>query len=481
MNDAARIREALIAALPYETSSYGQSPDPGQLYMPRAHVKALRPESNLVVGSRGVGKTFWAAALNAPNLRAVLGASVREFAHALVRTGFAVHENIAHYPNMDVFADLLRQSHPPYRIWQAAVLRWAAEITGEDIPVKDWPGTVDWVRSNPEALAKCVEKLNGMLQQKGIRGFLVFDALDRTSNDWQIMDDIVRDLLRIVLWLKPFQAIHAKVFLREDQFGRTVTDFPDASKLLATKSELTWQPHDLHGLLWQLLCNASGEDGEVLRRVYDGIMGRQARQQEGLWFLEDEAKLDGQKQRRLFEALAGAWMGKDRRRGVPYVWSVSHLADGRGQTSPRSFLAAIRAAAEDSLEKYPGHPHALHYESIKRGVQKASEIRIGEIGEEYPWVKILLEPLAGLTVPCEFSVIEERWAQFFTGDYSMLMQTRLPPQHMERGWPGIMEDLVRLGIFEKMKDGRINMPDLYRVGFGLGRRGGVKPMGRISG
>jgi hypothetical protein len=27
-----------------------------------------------------------------------------------------------------------------------------------------------------------------------------------------------------------------------------------------------------------------------------------------------------------------------------------------------------------------------------------------------------------------------------------------------------------------MKDGRINMPDLYRVGFGLGRRGGVKPM-----
>lgn len=36
-------------------------------------------------------------------------------------------------------------------------------------------------------------------------------------------------------------------------------------------------------------------------------------------------------------------------------------------------------------------------------------------------------------------------------------------------------DLERLGIFEKMKDSRINMPDLYRVGFGLGRRGGVKP------
>jgi hypothetical protein len=36
--------------------------------------------------------------------------------------------------------------------------------------------------------------------------------------------------------------------------------------------------------------------------------------------------------------------------------------------------------------------------------------------------------------------------------------------------------LVRLGLLEiKKSDGRIDMPDLYRVGFGLGRKGGVKP------
>jgi hypothetical protein len=28
---------------------------------------------------------------------------------------------------------------------------------------------------------------------------------------------------------------------------------------------------------------------------------------------------------------------------------------------------------------------------------------------------------------------------------------------------------------ETKKDGRVDMPDLYRVGFGLGRKGGVKP------
>ncbi|WP_045222284.1 hypothetical protein [Desulfonatronum thioautotrophicum] len=120
----------------------------------------------------------------------------------------------------------------------------------------------------------------------------------------------------------------------------------------------------------------------------------------------------------------------------------------------------------------------MHYESIKRGVQKASEIRIAEIAEDYPWVKTLFKPLDGLTVPCEFSVIEERWKQQLKDGLSTLKQDRLPPQHLERGWPGIIEDLIRLGIYEKMKDGRINMPDLYRVGFGLGRRGGVKPMRR---
>ncbi|ADP11828.1 hypothetical protein EJP617_21470 [Erwinia sp. Ejp617] len=34
---------------------------------------------------------------------------------------------------------------------------------------------------------------------------------------------------------------------------------------------------------------------------------------------------------------------------------------------------------------------------------------------------------------------------------------------------------MRIGVFEERADERIDMPDLYRVGFGLGRKGGVKP------
>jgi hypothetical protein len=151
------------------------------------------------------------------------------------------------------------------------------------------------------------------------------------------------------------------------------------------------------------------------------------------------------------------------------------LADGRGQTSPRSFLAAIRHAAEDSAERHPGYDYALHFESIKRGIQKASEIRVQEMAEDYPWVPEILSALSGMNVPCDFEPVREQWQKKYPGGPQDIRSTRLPVQHIERGWDGVREDLQRLGLLETKKDGRIDMPDLYRVGFGLGRKGGVKP------
>jgi hypothetical protein len=307
------------------------------------------------------------------------------------------------------------------------------------------------------------------------QGLVIFDALDRLSQDWQVMDTIVRDLLRVVLWLKSYPRVSAKVFLREDQAERTVTDFPDASKLLATQAELAWAPHDLHSLLWQTLLNGSGDHGEKLRGVYQQTTKIPAKETEGRWLLAESCKKDSPLQRALFEALAGPWMGRDKRRGVPYVWAVSHLADGKGRTSPRSFLAAIRQAAEVSDERYSTHPLALHYEGIKQGIQKASGIRVNEMAEDYSWVRTFMEPLTGLNVPCDYSALLERWKNQFGDSPDGVSIRGLPPQHAQRGWDGIKDDLRRLGVLDIKKDGRIDMPDLYRVGFGLGRKGGVKP------
>ena len=53
---------------------------------------------------------------------------------------------------------------------------------------------------------------------------------------------------------------------------------------------------------------------------------------------------------------------------------------------------------------------------------------------------------------------------------------KLPPQHLADGPEGVLEDLQELGLIQRQHDGRIQMPDVYRIAFGLGRRGGVKPL-----
>lgn len=461
MREAQKLREAILAA-PLETSNYGETPQPGTLYLPPSHLKALRLDAHIVVGGRGVGKSFWTAALQSVPLRNQLGAVAAELHDVNVFTGFSNAESIDNHPNADVFSAFLEHNGDPYDLWRAVILRWVAQKANEAIPSKTWQETADWLKQKPEEAAHLMQR------PRAWKGLILFDALDRTSTDWRRMDDIVRGLLRTALWLKTFPGLYAKVFLREDQAERTVFNFPDASKLTATRAELSWARHDLHGLLWQRLINAPGTYGECVRKVCSSV------KQGNVWHVESEMKSESDMQKQAFEVLAGPWMGRDKRRGVPYTWSVGHLADGRGQTSPRSFLAAIRQAAEDSSERYPQHDYALHFESIKRGIQKASEIRVQEMAEDYPWVPDVLSTLSGMNVPIEFDAVKGKWEEKFVSAQG-ISSARLPAQHVDRGWDGVRDDLQRLGLLETKKDGRIDMPDLYRVGFGLGRKGGVKP------
>ncbi|TQE99809.1 MAG: hypothetical protein FKY71_06650 [Spiribacter salinus] len=459
MPDTKQIRDGILAA-PLEGTHWGGAPQAGTLYMPPSHLKAIKPEANIVVGGRGVGKSFWTSVLNTPGLRAIVG--LEDYSVSL---GFAQDPQRHLYPDQDTIASLLNSGCDPYDMWRAVILRWAGTLTGTEIPSRRWSETIDYLRNDPEAVAEIMENAT----RRG-RAMIVFDALDRTSNDWQRMDKIVRGLMRVVLWLKPYPNLTAKVFLREDQAERTVFDFPDASKLQATRANLSWERHDLHGMLWQRLINAPEHHGQTLRQLCNCTLDAQA------WRLDGSMKRETPSQKKAFEALAGPWMGRDRRRGVPYTWSVGHLADGRGYTSPRSFSAAIYRAAEESRDRYPDHDRALHFEAIKSGIQAASQIRVDEVAEDYAWIRDVLGALEGLTVPCSYEeVIRPRWEECFPRGTEDIPSDRLPPQHATRGWDGVYDDLQRMGMVELMRDGRFNMPDLYRVGFGLGRRGGVRP------
>ncbi|MFH0825548.1 MAG: hypothetical protein V2B18_22565, partial [Pseudomonadota bacterium] len=371
------VRRAIIDASPSETSLSGADPNPEWVYLPLSHAKALRIETSLVLGSRGVGKSFWWTALQSEAVRKALAVYLPDLSGLTVAAGYGEKPNIKSYPDAGTLQMLIDQGHEPMDVWRAVAVRWIARIRNLPEPAESWEMTVIRVKNDPESLAKNMESADAFCGEHKEQGLILFDALDRTGPDWRTMDRIVKDLLRFVLYIKPFRNLHAKVFLRNDQLeGRDVKVFPDASKLLSTRVELFWGLLDLHGLLWQYFINAPGEGGEIMRMILQEASGLKAVEQGGVYHLPEELRRDEDRQRTSFEELAGRWMGKDPRRGRPYTWSVSHLADGHGRVSPRSFIAAILSAAEDGMKRYPDHDRPLHYESIKRGVQKASEIRI---------------------------------------------------------------------------------------------------------
>lgn len=466
------IRIAIREALPREPSAEAADLRPGIVYFPPSHVKALQLESSLVVGGRGVGKTFWTWFLGNTALRNGLA----ETRNTDVRIGHAVPEQPKLFPSKDTISKLLIEKFTAESIWTAVLVRWLATIVDENIPMESWSETTQWVQNNPEHVSHLLQQANISLQKQGMRGLIVFDALDRTSDDWETMNNLVRGLLKMILRLKSYKFLFGKVFLREDQLTQTVINFPDASKLQMSRCDLIWELHDLHGLLWKTLCNAPGYHGDILRELYRE-QGASLEQIDGIYFISSDAQRQTDLQKRLFHALAGSKMGKGERRGVPYLWTVGHLADSHQHTSPRSFLLAIQRAADDSLERDPLYIFPLHYESIKRGVQAASGLRVDEITEDYPWVKRLFAPLRGqFNVPVEFFCIEALWAQAFPKGFGE--HEKLPVEAKQDGWRGLLQQLQHLGVCSVKKDGRIDMPDLYRVAFSLGRKGGVKPVNR---
>ncbi|OOV35988.1 hypothetical protein BO98_02410 [Candidatus Synechococcus spongiarum LMB bulk10D] len=500
------LRRDLIDALPADVAQESERTPPNQLYLPWSHRKALRLESSLVIGARGVGKSVWNQALQDLAQRErneILGTL---FPYPLqVKPGFGTASKPASYPPLKTFDDLLKQGYPPHDVWQAVLCRALATTMPQDrcpnIPVDRWQDTVAWVANQSESVAVLIEQADHWFQESNKGILLVFDALDRviSTGRWQVVNKAIRDLLRLVLQLKASRRLHAKVFLRTDQYERgNFAGIPDLSKLQATRVELVWSRIDLHGLLWQRLTNAPAHPSTRTRDQFRIWCQAAAARQLSLfdpapsatettgngerWDLPVPLQQDDQIQRNLFAKLAGQQMGRDYRRGVPYLWIVNHLADGQGEASPRSFLAAIRRAAEDSLQRYANHPLALHYESLKRGVQHASEIRMNELAEDHPWIRELMKPLKGLSVPCTLDQLEQPWKAKFgeIPDDVPDLPGRLPERLAKQGLQGVTGYLEQLGLIEFMGEKHINMPDLYRVGFGLGRRGGIKPALRSS-
>jgi hypothetical protein len=480
--DAAATRRTIEETLPEEVSAHGQAPEPRYLYVPFSHLQALSPDRSLVTGIRGAGKSVWWAALQSEEHRTVIGAAVPRVALkevATVSAGFGEAPRIEDYPDKRTLKKLLGEGRAPEEIWRTVVAwhTWGPHQHGFG-ELLTWSDRARWLEGHPEEAARSFKAYDDEQAAAGRKQLVLFDALDRSADDWDGLRQLLKGLLEVLLEFRSYRALRAKAFVRPDMLDDpAVTAFPDASKVLAGRVDLRWPRADLYGLLFQYLGNASTAGG-AFREGCEALGSGRWKQTAGIWQMPEILRESEALQRKIFHDIAFKWMGRDRRRGLPYTWLPNHLADARGQVSPRSFLRAIRTAAEASRSYHPWS-HALHYEGIKVGVQEASRIRVKEVAEDFPWVQTLMEPLGGLVIPCQFEEIENRWkgAKVIEKLRRQAKQSgALPPKRIEEHLPGLRRDLLELALFSEQPDGRINMPDVYRVGFGLGRRGGVKPI-----
>ena len=479
-----KIRELIQDALPRDMAVFGQPPDPRYTFTPLRHSRALDPDAMLVVGMRGAGKSFWWSALQIQEHRRILerwlpGSGIKE--NTIVSKGFGERPSPDDYPGKDTLVQLCDRFDPRH-IWRTIVfLRVVGDSPQTDsISSKSWEEKVEWVVRRPETVERLLFQADEILGQDNVKHLIIFDALERTADTWPLMLKIIRGLFQVLLEFRSYRGIRPKAFIRPDHIEDSkAVDFPDSSKILGRKVELRWPRNELYGLLWQYLCNEPRQ-GSLFRDACSDILKVQWEQFEDIWSIPHSLRENEDDQRKVFHAITGPWMGRDRRRGFPYTWLPNHLGDSSAQVSPRSFLAAIRHSSEDFPRS--GYNYPIYYESIKRGVQEASRIRVREMQEDYPWLEVLMKPLVGLNVPCRFDEIATRWQdekvlEHLRDDIAGAL-VKLPPANLGERASGVRRDLEALGIFERLSDGRVNLPDVYRVGYGLGRKGGVKAVAR---
>lgn len=481
------LREVLAEALPgHDQASEHPSMAPQFTYVPPSHARALDPDVPIVEGMRGAGKSHWWAVLSSSEHRQYLSRAFPELrikeGGLEVARGYGIGLPPDRCPGKDVMLKL-QERFSARHIWQTIIAVNAEFPKPFPYEARKWTNMVDWVSKNPEEYEDLLFTIDETLHRSGTKKLILFDALDRLANSWESIRPLARDLFQLALDMRSFKSIRLKLFVRPDMLeDKEIFSFPDSSKLLAGKAVLTWRRVDLYALIFQCIGSADNS-GEAFRKEFEKkfkICWEKDNSQK-TWRIPKALRADDELQRSVFHAISGPAMGASTKRGFPYTWLPNHLIDGKDQVSPRSFIAALRhAVLQDDIPE--DWPYALHYRGIQAGVQVASKIRVDEItAEDYPWVFSLMNPLRGnINVPCEPHEIVAIWKKNATirklKAETSEGETKLSPPHLEFGERGVLLDLEELGVIQILHDGRIQMPDVYRIAFGFGRRGGVRPL-----
>lgn len=467
------LREALSNLPPGAAHQANDPPQPTEIFAPASHANALDPQRSLVIGNRGVGKSFWSSVLTHDETRDKVAVEYPRLPLKQIRGILGFHEAAGKdegpAPSPAILAQLQKQGHEPEMIWRGVLFNALRKKIDEELPtsLKD---IITWMQADIERTEAALRRADRNFLEERHIFLLVFDALDRLGKDWEVITPLTEGILRLALDMRGFRAMKAKVFIRTDQSkDDTLFRFADASKIRSDAVNIVWRRGELFGLLYNHLLKEDHVRDALFRLAgYDESQD-----------LDSELLRDEELQEQLFYRLAGEFMGAGPKRGRTYNWLYDHLADTFGETSPRSFVTALQRAA--NFRPAP-RDSTIDYNGIRAGVQDASRVRVTQLKEDYDWIDKVLSALDGLEVPCDPSAFMRRWAERKTASGLKAnaegATSRLPLElATSRGAPeeALLRALANIGVVEFRTESRINMPDIFRVEAGIKRRGGVRP------
>lgn len=374
-----------------------------EIYFPKSHAAALDPDRALIVGNRGMGKSFWASALVSAESRERISKALPEARVSSsgtdVRFGFADAEGVVQV-SRDELALLIKQGANIEQIWRAVTLPALAERANQIVPRK-LNERLSWVASEPGDVRELMRRADALLTSSKTKLVFIFDQLEQLADDLETRSNLTRGIIRLALAFKSYRSLRVKIFMRPDHYSEdNLFSFPDASKVRGEAVQLDWRPYDLYGLLYSRLLRANAQEFGTLSERAGVLISKQMS-------LPQELADNEERQHAVFDVIAGDAMGA-RKRGLPYTWLVSHLADARNQVSPRTFLRALKYAAEN---RPAPTTKVIDQLGIHEGVRKASENRVDDLKEDYPWIPPALDALRGLLVPCLPSEMVDKWLQ----------------------------------------------------------------------
>ncbi|MFJ7592200.1 hypothetical protein ACIQZO_33520 [Streptomyces sp. NPDC097617] len=471
-------RNLLIEALHRAPDADTSTPDLRTMFTPSSHREALAPDVTVVRGARGTGKTYWAKALTDPVLRDVAARSYHmpRLSHTEVVTAFGPKggdEPV--FPGKRAIADLVqhfgkKDDLQPKDLWSAVVLM--ALKVPQVLAMDSWLERIRWAASHGDAYETALRRVDREYREQGKTLILLFDALEHLHKERQQVDLLLSGLFEVALELRlSTSTLRAKIFVRPDMYDSAPRNFADASKLDANAADLNWSRENLYGLLFHQLGNHASGQAEAFRADTG-----QWREEGGRFTAPPEVLADEKEQEQVFISLAGPFMGTDRRKGHSYTWVPNHLQDGRGRISPRTLLSTLRKAAQLTESRWAGHPVPLHYDAIRESLSHAAKVRVRELEDDLGWAALCVALLSGSQVPMEPSAVQYAWSQQgFSAKLREVLEHEKAGSGPRSDNPvALLEELRLLGVITFRTSGAVDLPDIYRLAFDIGRKGGVK-------